>query len=196
MFSDVMIDAGVVRLRNFRIQNAEAMYFVFSNDSVLQFLPPSDRGSFEQYVACLNWQISCYESNTSETIEKFVLAIELKSDSRPIGCCGLGPWDPDETKVELFYMLHPEFWNRGITTTAASALLSYGLDVIGLPEIVAGVNPANFASERILQKIGLHYRGVLVSLPKDVEWYNGENWYSTIQPGEDVSNGWLSRMKV
>jgi ribosomal-protein-alanine N-acetyltransferase len=192
VFRNVTLDGGLVWLRNYRPDDADAIYAVGSDERVLKYMPPSDRMTRSAWASCLAWQIACYDTNTPHSIKKFVLALELKSTHRPVGWCGLGPWDVDESRIELFYGLDPSLWGQGIATCAVRVLLRYGLDVIGLAEVVGSVQPGNAASRRVLEKTGLHYRGIVQNAPPGAEWYNGEVWYSTRPSPERGPDGRLA----
>src|SRR5262245_5446264 len=57
--------------------------------------------------------------------------------------------------VEIGWRLAAEHWNRGYATEGAKAALHYGFDVLGLTEIVSFTVPANVASIRVMEKIGM-----------------------------------------
>ena len=49
-------------------------------------------------------------------------------------------------------------WGYGLGFEAANAVLTYGIKVIGLKHIVAGVMPENLASIKILERLGFIYQ--------------------------------------
>jgi ribosomal-protein-alanine N-acetyltransferase len=58
-------------------------------------------------------------------------------------------------EVELAYALLPQWWGRGLATTAARACVTIGREWIGLPSVVALVLPDNARSRRVLVKAAL-----------------------------------------
>jgi RimJ/RimL family protein N-acetyltransferase len=58
-------------------------------------------------------------------------------------------------EVELAYALLPQWWGRGLATTAARACVTIGREWIGLPSVVALVLPENARSRRVLTKAAL-----------------------------------------
>lgn len=60
-------------------------------------------------------------------------------------------------EVELLYALMPEFWNQGLATEMAEAIVAIGLERLGLKEIVAYTLPDNRASRRVMEKVGFIY---------------------------------------
>jgi RimJ/RimL family protein N-acetyltransferase len=61
--------------------------------------------------------------------------------------------------VEIGWRLSAEFWNQGYATEGASAVMAFGFEVLGLDEIVSFTVPANVASRRVMEKIGMSRDG-------------------------------------
>ncbi len=57
-------------------------------------------------------------------------------------------------EVEMAYGLLPEFWNKGLATEFAGAVVRIGLSEIGLFGMACVVHPDNLASQRVLEKTG------------------------------------------
>ena len=60
-------------------------------------------------------------------------------------------------EVEVGYAFYQAFWGRGLATEVATACLELGRRELHLATIVAVTSPANLASQRVLQKVGLDY---------------------------------------
>jgi len=60
---------------------------------------------------------------------------------------------------EITYIVHPDFWGRGIATSAARELVGQGFTTHGLHRIFATCDPRNEASGRVLVKAGMTYEG-------------------------------------
>ncbi|MHB1629298.1 MAG: GNAT family N-acetyltransferase, partial [Bacilli bacterium] len=58
--------------------------------------------------------------------------------------------------VEIGWRLGRSFWGRGIATEAAKETLRFGFGNCGLSEILSICQKENSASERIMQKLGMH----------------------------------------
>ena len=80
--------------------------------------------------------------------------VELKTSGTPAGICGLVKRDtlPD---ADIGYAFLPRFRANGYATEAAAAVLSYGLNALGLKRLLAITQPENAGSIRVLEKIGL-----------------------------------------
>jgi [ribosomal protein S5]-alanine N-acetyltransferase len=62
-------------------------------------------------------------------------------------------------EVNIGYALLPSVWRRGFGAELCAALLEYGFTGLGLPEIVAVVDPRNAASIALAERSGLGLRG-------------------------------------
>lgn len=63
--------------------------------------------------------------------------------------------------VEVGWALGPEWRGRGYATEAAAAWLDHGFGSLGLDEIVAVHDPANVASEHVMDRLGMARRETL-----------------------------------
>jgi RimJ/RimL family protein N-acetyltransferase len=68
---------------------------------------------------------------------------------------------PDE--VEIGWMLTPPAWGRGYATEAGSAVRDEAFDRLELQSIVAVHHPANAASGRVMEKLGMAFERDLVA---------------------------------
>jgi len=74
-----------------------------------------------------------------------------------VGGIGLfGP--PEDGRVEFGYGIVESRRGRGYAMEAARALVQAALGLPGVTEVTAGVDPANPASVRVLEKAGLTFR--------------------------------------
>jgi ribosomal-protein-alanine N-acetyltransferase len=103
-------------------------------------------------------------------------ALVDKTSNALIGFCGLQYLD-NTAEIEIGYRFAKEFWGMGFATEAAGATLRYAFEVLGLDRIVAVVQPENFASQSVIEKIGLRY-------VKDAHFYNSDVEYYAITRGE------------
>jgi len=97
-------------------------------------------------------------------------ALVDKASNALIGFCGLQYLD-NTAEIEIGYRLAKQFWGLGYATEAAAATLRYAFEVLGLDRIVAVVQPENFASQSVIEKIGLRYVKEARFYNSDVEYY-------------------------
>jgi ribosomal-protein-alanine N-acetyltransferase len=98
------------------------------------------------------------------------------ADDDFIGVCILKPADSDSKRIELGYVLSPQYWGMGIATELARALIFYGFEDKGLKEICACTHPDNKASQNVLLKAGFFRDG-------NVFWHGGDLPFFRIENG-------------
>ncbi len=81
-----------------------------------------------------------------------------KSTGELIGDCGLLRKDVDgQPEIELNYVIAKRVWGRGYATEAAAAVAGYAFTTLGCKRLIALIDPANAASERVATKVGLRH---------------------------------------
>jgi ribosomal-protein-alanine N-acetyltransferase len=83
-------------------------------------------------------------------------AVISKSDDSFIGFCGL-VCAPGSDEPEIIYVLKKEYWGQGMATEVARAMIDYGFTKHKLKRIIATIDPENFASIKIVEKIGMKF---------------------------------------
>lgn len=82
-------------------------------------------------------------------------AIE-KSSGRMIGRCGIEPV-PRDNRIDgnLAWLFLRTYWNQGFATEFARAAIPVAFEELGLRRVFATAHPANLASIRVMEKVGL-----------------------------------------
>ncbi len=81
------------------------------------------------------------------------------SEQNFIGEAGISLAPQRFQKAEISYSLHPDQWNKGLGTEVAKQLLCFCFNDLGLHRVEAGVAVNNFASIRVLEKVGMRREG-------------------------------------
>ncbi|MFJ9615242.1 GNAT family N-acetyltransferase [Streptomyces noursei] len=84
-------------------------------------------------------------------------AVEVRATGEFIGFAGLDQVDDGLpfTGVEIGWRLARSAWGHGYATEAATAVLAYGFDTLGLPEILAVTTATNLRSQAVMRRIGM-----------------------------------------
>jgi RimJ/RimL family protein N-acetyltransferase len=90
-----------------------------------------------------------------------VFAITARADGTLMGAIGLAGIDARHRHAEMGYWLGRPFWNLGLATEAARAVLRFAFDTLDLERVFAHHFVRNPASGRVLEKIGMVHEGVL-----------------------------------
>ncbi len=139
------------RLRARRISepDVDAMLAVYGNPEVVRFVGdgvPLDRAGCQRWVEV--------------TLENYrrrgygMLALESRTDGSVVGFCGL-VHPHGQAEAEIKYAFLRCRWGLGYASEAAPALLAWGAAVHGLRRVIATVDPAHEASQRVLSRAGM-----------------------------------------
>lgn len=83
-------------------------------------------------------------------------AIVEKSSGKFIGFCGVIR-APDNDFDEIIYALARPYWGKGYATEVARAMLDYVFEISDLDSIYATIHADNVTSQRMMNKLGMHY---------------------------------------
>ncbi|MFF9095856.1 GNAT family N-acetyltransferase [Streptomyces sp. NPDC014802] len=86
-------------------------------------------------------------------------AVEVRATGEFIGFCGLDPVEESMpfTGVEAGWRLARSAWGHGYATEAALAVVDFGFERLGLPEILAVTAAGNLRSQAVMRRIGMTY---------------------------------------
>lgn len=177
IFKNLLIETERLIIRPYQLEDTNDLFNIISEPNFYDYIPETPP-SLKEVGEIIQWSMDCNNKNTLEKIYKLNLGIILKESNCFIGFCGLGPYDLDSTKIEIYYGLHKDFRGRGLTTEAAKALLDYGFSTLRLDEIVTTVFPQNTPSVRILEKIGMTKQYSITTPPKEHLDFKGMDYYT------------------
>ena len=109
-------------------------------------------------------------------------AVIDKESSELIGYCGLLLWTLDNHReMEIGYRLATDYWGRGLATEAAKAVRDYGWQLTKSDRIICIIEPTNYNSIRVAEKLGMKYE-------KDTVFKNIKvRIYSLMRPNSSYS---------
>ena len=147
-----------VKLRKLEPGDIEAVHALISRMDVVRYmlLPLCSRTESEEFL-----RDSMLESPSSPW-RSVVRAIIDCHDGEIAGLCGVAILRGAE-EGELWYLVKPESWGKGIASEAARQLLDVGFGELALHRIWATCIPENPASARVLEKLGMRNEGFLVN---------------------------------
>ncbi len=141
-------------LRPFTPADAEAMFRNWANDpDVTKFLTWAPHGSVNvTNVLLKSW---CEEYKKPD---RYNWVIEYQGE--PIGGIDVVRLNTRSEWAELGYCMGTEWWNKGLMTEAAQAVIRYLFCEVGVHRIVIEHATENPGSGRVAQKCGLTLEGV------------------------------------
>jgi ribosomal-protein-alanine N-acetyltransferase len=93
--------------------------------------------------------------------ESAELAMELQSEKKVIGTCGLITISADHCRGEIAFALAREHWGHGLMGEALKETLKFGYGALQLNRIWAKVDPDNMNTIRLLKRSGWQFEGTL-----------------------------------
>ena len=64
--------------------------------------------------------------------------------------------------LEIGWRLHPDVWHQGLATEAAVRMTTFAFEHLAAPELLAVRHPDNLDSGRVMDRLGMRYRGMEV----------------------------------
>lgn len=149
----IILETERLRLRTWKEGDKQALITISQDPEVMQHFPsiPSNDD-----VKNLFDKINQHQKDKGYSL----YAVELKSTADFIGFVGLltvGYQAHFTPAVEIGWRIAKAYWNKGYATEAAKAVLKKAFFDFKLHEIVSFTTTTNLASQRVMQKIGLHH---------------------------------------
>ena len=145
--------------------DAEPLHELWGDAEAMQFIPGGAKATVDETRVRL-------ETLRGRAADGWGFwAVEELQSSRPVGGVGLFPLSWEGPEIELAYHVVPSAWNRGYASEAAAALLAAAWEA-GLDHVVAVAMPANAASRRVMEKLGMTFEGATRYREFDVVRYS------------------------
>ena len=154
------METNQITLRSFRLEDQAQILETVTSSKVNQTYMLPDFETKEDAIPLFNKLMT--RSNDSSC---FVRCIDL--DGTAIGF--LNDVEIKDSSIELGYVIHPEFHNRGYMTRALKAAIEE-LFTLNYQRVVCGAFEGNTASQRVMEKAGM----MRISFTEEIE-YRGKN---------------------
>jgi RimJ/RimL family protein N-acetyltransferase len=145
----IVIETPRLRLREFTQADFPALLAIVSHAEVMRF---SDG---VESAATARARLDIYRRSYCERgFGKW--AVVEKGKGAIIGYCGFGVEDfAGQVEPELGFRLLPAYWGVGLATEAAQACSRHAFSHLKFPRFLGFADPANSASRKVLEKIGM-----------------------------------------
>lgn len=152
-----MLETDRFFLREFMKEDWEAVHSYASQEIVSRYQPwgPNSVGQIQQYIA------DVLKQQLKKPRVSFTFAVVWKETEEVIGAGELSALDFTNQSGEIGYILHPDYWRKGIATELARLLMKFGFEKQRLHRIWASCDPQNSSSQKILEKVGMIKEGEL-----------------------------------
>lgn len=164
-----MITSDRLRFRRYTNEDFDFLMSLLSDPDVVRYIENGNVRDKEGGQDFLNWIYRTYEFG-----EYYGLMVLVnKEDNSLIGHAGLVPQTIDgKEEIEIGYWIAKRYWKKGYATEAAKTLLGYGRTQLKLERFIALIQPANIASQKVAEKIGMTLEKEIVLKGQDVYLYS------------------------
>ena len=139
-----------LRFSTWRHVDANLLFELHADPRVQTAYPPDP---FKWTLEGINRRLTEYmQEQTDFGFTKWKLSL---SDGTFVGRAGWSPWE--EATLEIGYAIKPQFWGNGYASEAAYSLLGWAREHRPKASLVGFALPSNYASLRVLEKIGMEF---------------------------------------
>ncbi len=145
-----------MRLRRVTIDDAADMFAYCSDKEVAKYVNWDAHQSMADTHIFLNLILNQYKGNN------YVFwGIQDKQTHHLIGTINFVSWKKKHRTAEIAYIISRDYWGRGMMTEAAMRVIAYGFTEMNLVRIQARCFRENLASERVMEKVGMTFEGIM-----------------------------------
>ena len=155
-------------MRKFPVLNSERLDFIeikeehlddlfrlFSDPEVVKFYNLLPFENPIEGMEFINW----YKSRYNEGLA-IRWGIALKGEQNIIGTIGFNNYSINH-RANIGYDLQKSHWNKGYITESLETIVKFGFEQLRVNRIEAEVMHGNYASEKVLEKLGFTKEGIL-----------------------------------
>jgi RimJ/RimL family protein N-acetyltransferase len=154
-------------LRQWRADDVEPLAEIYAQPEYLEHMRPHDaaatRAQIERFAR--EWR--------NEGLSHW--AAEDRETGRLIGRMGLlrhHDWPLADSPVEVGWVLHRDFWGRGLATEGGRAGVACWLEHLPVDrQLISITTPVNTRSRAVMERLGMTLRGTAQWHGDDVVWY-------------------------
>ena len=145
-----MFETERLLFRRLVLDDVDALLGIFADPEAMRYYPATK--SRNETIEWIDWNLKSYNEHG------FGLWAVVRKDTRAFaGQCGLIMQRNVDgcDEVEIGYSFLRGQWNLGFATEAAIACRDFGFSNLNLTHLVSLIDPANLASKRVAEKVGM-----------------------------------------
>jgi ribosomal-protein-alanine N-acetyltransferase len=152
----VTLETERIILRRFALGDAEMMFRnLYGNAEAMRWLPWDTHSNVAESEKLINGYIAGYAAP-----DYYAWAIIPKNAGEPIGFIDTEV-EEKINAVKVDYGIGKQWWHKGHTSDALSALIRFFFEEVGVNRIFATYDPRNPNSGKVMLKCGMIYEGTL-----------------------------------
>ena len=149
-----ILETERLTLRPMTLDDMDDMFLILGHEGAMHYIPYETHQSIEQTKQFYESRLSAHPLSQ--------WAILLKGQDRVIGAINF-------INARIFgmgYILHPDFWGKGITVEASRAMIDYAFANFEHDRIELWIDETNVASFSVARKLGFQVKGRLPSIDR------------------------------
>ena len=143
-------------LRKMTLEDAEDLFEYASDPEVTRYVTWEPHKSVNDSINFLKSALQKYEN---KKVSEW--GIIYKENNKFIGTCGYVLWVPVHSLAEIGYALSREYWGRGLMTETVKEVIRFGFEKMNLNRVYARCFMENIGSQKVLEKAGMKFEGIL-----------------------------------
>ncbi|MGZ7094188.1 MAG: GNAT family N-acetyltransferase [Candidatus Angelobacter sp.] len=149
MEQGVILETSRLLLREFTLQDVDALAAVLSDPIAMQYYPAAlDRKGVAEWI---EKNMGRYQRDGHG-----LWAMLLKDTGELIGDCGCVLQEVEEMNyMEVGYHVRRDLWGNGYATEAAHACMQYAFTKLHATRVISLIRPENAQSRRVAEKNGM-----------------------------------------
>lgn len=164
-----ILETNRLLLRHLVMDDLNNLFALYSDPEIRKYFPDGVLN-----LADTKDELEWFLNGHPEHPELGLWATIHKETGKFIGRCGLLPWTIDERlEIEIAYLINKAYWGQGLATEAARGIMQYAFERLKVSRLICLMEPENFASQRVAEKIGM-------TLERQVDGIAGDNFPTLI----------------
>ncbi|HAM79268.1 GNAT family N-acetyltransferase [Ornithinibacillus bavariensis] len=153
-----VLETKRILLRQIEKGDAQAIFEYLSDKEVMKHYGTEPFQTVDEAIRA----ISRYESLFMEK-RGIRWGITLKGDNKVIGSCFFYDMVAEHYRTDIGFVLNKNYWGQGNAQEAVKAAINYGYEYLNINRIQAVIEPANVASQKLVERLGFLREGLLRS---------------------------------
>lgn len=161
----ILFETERLIVRQWELSDAPALYEYASDPEVMDFMPFPIYTSMEMADERMRDRQEIYAKHELGDDVDWAIC-EKENPQKAIGSIGTSKWHFDRGVIEFGYLMNKKYQGKGYMTEAVIGLLKYlkanaGSVGMNLKAFEAKFDPANKASGRVMEKVGMRFAGTV-----------------------------------
>lgn len=148
-----MLETSRLIIRPALLEDAQNLFIMNSDPEVIRYTGDSSFANIKEAESLIRDRM--FTQYQKYKMSRFTVQFK---DGTYLGWCGL-KYHLETDEVDLGYRFLRKFWGQGLATESSKACLEYGFKTLNLSRIIAKAMPENIGSIKVLQKLGMTFKG-------------------------------------